>query len=377
MKLLKILVAIDSFKGSMTSLEAGNSAMEGIKRSIPDTEVTVLPVADGGEGTVQALTMGMGGALHTVTVKNPIGEDICALYGVINKTAVIEIASACGIALISGDQLNPMNTTTFGVGQIIKDAISNGIRDFIIGIGGSATNDGGIGMLGALGFRFLDENREEVGYGAKELSKIKYIESNDAIPQLKECKFNIACDVTNPLCGDNGCTKIFAPQKGAKEQDIETMERGMESYAKVTKKYFPNADMNYKGAGAAGGLGFAFMGYLNGKLQSGIDLVLDKINIEQHIKNADLIVTGEGRIDSQTVMGKAPIGIAKLAKKYGKTVVAFSGCVTRDANICNKHGIDAIFPIVRGVCTLSEAMNKENAMANMTDCVEQVMNLIK
>lgn len=373
---MKIVIAIDSFKGSMTSLEAGQAASDGIKRVLPDAEINIVPIADGGEGTVESLVEGLGGILKNVTVKDPLGKDIVAQYGIIGKTAIIEMSAASGIFLIDKDKLNPMETTTYGVGQIILDAISDGYRDFIIGIGGSATNDGGVGMLQALGYKFLDKDGKDIAYGAKELSKIVRICDEDVIPEIKDCTFNIACDVKNPLCGENGCSAIFGPQKGAKKEDISIMDDGMRNYGEVTKSKYKNADMNYPGAGAAGGLGFAFMAYLNGKLKPGIDLILDKIQIEKSIKGADLVITGEGKIDSQTVMGKAPIGIAKLGKKHGKKVLAFSGCVTRDARVCNEHGIDGIFPIVRMACSLGEAMDKNNAMANMADCVEQVMRLI-
>ncbi len=373
---MKIVIAIDSFKGSMTSMEAGNAAGDGIKRVIPDADVFVKPIADGGEGTVDALVSGMNGKLKAVIVKNPIGDEIYASYGIIDKTAVIEMAAAAGIALISGEDLNPMNTTTYGVGEMIKDAIEAGCRNFIIGIGGSATNDGGVGMLSALGFEFLDKDGKNVPYGAKALKMIETIKDDNVIEALNECTFNIACDVKNPLCGKNGCSFVFAPQKGAKTEDLPVMDDAMEHYAKLTSEKYPDADKDSEGAGAAGGLGFAFLAYLNGKLVSGIDLILDAINIEESLKEADLVITGEGRLDSQTVMGKAPVGIAKLAKKYNKRVIAFAGALTRDAKVVNEHGIDAIFSIVNGACTLEEAMNNANAKNNMADTVEQVMRVI-
>ncbi len=372
---MKIVIAIDSFKGSMTSVEAGNAAKDGIKRCCTDAEIKVMPIADGGEGTVSSLVEGMGGQLHNVSVKNPLGRQIVAEYGIVNNIAIIEMAAAAGIALLDKNELNPMIATTYGVGELIKDAISKGCRDFVIGIGGSATNDGGVGMLMALGFEFFDKNGKQIAFGAQGLGEIAEIKDEDALKELKECTFNIACDVKNPLCGENGCSAIFSPQKGAKQEEIGIMDKGMKNYAEVTAQKYKMADMNYPGAGAAGGLGFAFMAYLGGKLQSGIELILDKIEMEEIIKGADLVITGEGKIDSQTIMGKAPIGIAKLAKRYNKPVIAFSGCVTRDANICNKHGIDAIFPIIRTACSLDDAMDKNNAMANIKDCAEQVIRL--
>lgn len=372
---MNVVIAIDSFKGSMSSVQAGRAAADGVKRVIPDAEVFVKPIADGGEGTVESLVEGLNGTLKEVTVKNLLGREITCQYGIIGDTAIVEMAQASGIALIKKEELNPMETTTYGVGEILKDAILSGCRKFIIGIGGSATNDCGIGMLQALGYEFIDRNGNEVPFGAKALDMITEIRDDNAMKELKECSFNIACDVKNPLCGENGCSVIFAPQKGVTQDMVKAMDKAMEHYSKVVSTKYINADKNFPGAGAAGGLGFAFMTFLGGKLQSGIELILDKISIEKSIMEADLVITGEGKIDSQTVMGKAPIGIARLAKKHNKPVIAFSGCVTRDASVCNSHGIDAVFPIVRSACTLEEAMDCDNAYNNMADCAEQVMRL--
>ena len=372
---MKFVIAIDSFKGSMTSIEAGNAARDGILKVIPDAEVVVKPVADGGEGTVDALVDGLNGAKREITVTNPLGRRINAYYGIINDTAVIEMSAASGIALIKRNQLNPLITTTFGVGEMILDAINNGCRNFIIGIGGSATNDGGVGMLSALGFEFLDENGEKIGFGGGELEKICKINTSNVMPELKECTFSIACDVTNPLCGSNGCSAVFGPQKGATPDDVIRMDKGMKNYAEMTKKYVNRIDENTEGAGAAGGLGFAFKAYLNGELKSGINLILEQIKLEESITDADLVITGEGRLDFQSVMGKAPTGISALAKKYNVPVLAFAGSVTEDATECNKHGIDAFFPILRGISTLDEAMDNENARKNMTQAVEQAIRL--
>ena len=372
---MKIVIAIDSFKGSITSLEAGNAAAEGIHRCLPDAQIQVMPIADGGEGTVDALISHLNGTYKTVSVKDPLMRDITATYGIAGKLAIMEMSAASGIALLKREELNPLVATTYGVGQMIKDATQNGCQEFLIGIGGSATNDGGVGMLQALGFAFLDENGNDIGFGAGALEKLHSICDKNVIPELKDCKFNIACDVKNPLCGELGCSAIFSPQKGAKPEQIPQMDKAIAGYAKLTQALYPHADPEFPGAGAAGGLGFAFLAYLKGKLQSGIELILEKIQIEQAIAQADLVITGEGRLDGQTVMGKVPVGIARLAKKYGKPVIGFSGCVTREATACNNHGIDAFFPIVRTPCTLDEAMNPENAKANMADCAEQALRL--
>ena len=375
---MKIVVAVDSFKGSMTSLEAGLAVKSGITKVFPTANVIVTPIADGGEGTVDALVSGLKGKLKSVSVLNPLGEKITASYGIVNdSTAVIEMASAAGITLIPKNKLNPLKTTTYGVGEMIKDAILQGCNNFIIGIGGSATNDGGVGMLQALGFEFLDTLGNQVPFGAEGLSKIVKISDKNALPQLKNCTFNIACDVTNPLCGEKGCSRIFSPQKGAKEEDIEVMDNYLLSYANLTKLLYPSSNKDLPGAGAAGGLGFAFSSYLNGKLTSGIQLILNAINFDGIVKDADLVITGEGRIDSQTAMGKTPIGIANASKKYNIPVIAFAGSASLDSNILNSLGIDAIFPIIRGITTLEDAVNTKNAIKNMETTVEQVMHLVR
>ena len=345
-------------------------------RADSDAEVCVMPVADGGEGTVEALVSGLNGSVRELTVLDPLGREISAEYGIVGDTAVIEAAAAAGISLISDDELNPMNTTTYGVGEMIKDAALSGCRNFIIGIGGSATNDGGIGMLQALGYKFLDKNGKSVPFGAKALNAIADIKIENALSVLNECSFNIACDVTNPLCGKNGCSFIFAPQKGASAEDIPIMDKGMGHYADLTRKLCECVDPEFPGAGAAGGLGFAFMAYLGGTLRSGIDLVLEMTGIDECIRNSDIVVTGEGKIDAQTSMGKAPAGVARIAKKHGKPVIAFAGSVASGAESCNKCGIDAFFPIIKGPCSLSDAMKRENALKNLEDTAEQVFRLL-
>ncbi len=376
---MKVIVAVDSFKGSLSSLEAGAIIKQGIKKAIPDAKVWVRPLADGGEGTVEALTLGMGGKLEHITVTGPLGKSVQCVYGVIEetKTAIIEMSSAAGITLIAESDRNPLNTTTYGVGQIIKEAVFRGCRHFIIGIGGSATNDGGIGMLQALGYGMLDKNQNQIPFGAKGLKELVRITDENVFPKLRECTFQIACDVTNVLCGEQGCSAVFAPQKGATPDMIKQMDKWLARYAELTTQKYPHANANRAGTGAAGGLGFAFLSYTNAVLESGIKIVLEEIKLEQDIKSADIVVTGEGRLDRQTAFGKAPIGVAEIAKKYNKTVLAFSGCATEDAVICNQYGIDAFFPILRTIQTLEEAMDSKNAEKNLLFTAEQVFRLIK
>ena len=399
---MKVVVAIDSWKGSLGSLEAGASIAEGVYRVFPEAEVLVRPLADGGEGTVEALTLGMNGRMETVQVTGPLGTPVEASYGIIEeskegcveredgaeqescdrtmertKIAIIEMAAAAGITLVDEKQRNPLDTTTFGVGEMICDAIHKGCRKFIVGIGGSATNDGGIGMLQAFGFEFLNANGKQVPFGAKGLAEIVTIIDEHVIPELKECEFKVACDVTNPLCGTQGCSAVYGPQKGATPAMIEDMDQWLFHYARLTQETYPHTNWNQAGTGAAGGLGFAFLSYTNAVLESGIQIILEETRLESYIKAADIVITGEGRLDGQTVMGKAPIGVAVIAKKYGKPVLAFSGCVTEEAGVCNQYGIDAFFPILRTVTTLEEAMEKEQTKRNLSATVEQVFRLIK
>ena len=373
---MKVVVAVDSFKGSMTSMEAGMAVKAGVLAAHKDAEVIVKPLADGGEGTTDALIEGLNGERIDVTVTGPYHEPVNAYYGYLKdtNTAVMEMASAAGITI--SNQKDPMTATTFGVGEMILDAIGRGIRNFIIGIGGSATNDGGIGMLQALGYGFLDKEGKQVPLGARGLEILEEITDEYVLPELAECEFRVACDVTNILCGENGCSAVFGPQKGATLPVIIQMDKWLENYAALTESKYTKANAHQAGTGAAGGLGFAFLSFTNAVLESGIKIVLEETNLEKYMENADIVITGEGRLDGQTAMGKAPVGVARLAKKHDIPVIAFAGSVTQEAIACNQNGIDAFFPILREVVTLEEAMKPENAKANMTDTVEQVFRLM-
>lgn len=379
---MKVVIAIDSFKGSLSSIEAAESIKKGIQKVYEDAQIKISPLADGGEGTTYALTKGMNGEFRKVKVSGPLENvKVVATYGIIKdtKTAIIEMSQAAGITLVPPEKRNPLRTTTYGVGEIIKDAIQQGCRHFIVGIGGSATNDGGIGMLQALGYDFFDESGNKISQGASacELEHLVKIDDSNVIKELKECDFKIACDVTNPLCGKNGCSEVFGPQKGATDDMVKKMDNWLKNYSILAKKIKPKADANYPGTGAAGGLGFAFLTFTKASLESGIDIVLKETKLEELVKDADIVVTGEGRLDKQTVMGKAPIGVAQIAKKYNKKVIAFAGAVTKEARILNENGIDAFFPILREVITEEEAMSKEVSSANLEETVREVFALIK
>ena len=374
---MRAVIAIDSLKGSLSSIEAGQAIAEGIRKADAKADVVIRPLADGGEGTVEALVCGMNGTLQHVKVTGPLGESVVCEYGIIaeTKTAVIEMSGAAGITLVPDAKKNPLYTTTYGVGEVIRDAIEKGCRRFIVGIGGSATNDGGIGMLQALGYGFLNKDGQQVPFGAIGLKELETITDTYVLPELAECEFKIACDVTNPLCGENGCSAVYGPQKGANPSMIMEMDKWLRYYAALAREKFPKANPNESGTGAAGGLGFAFLTFTNAVLESGIKIVLEETKLESYVKGADVVVTGEGRLDFQTAMGKAPVGVAGLAKKFDIPVLAFAGSVTKDATECNKNGIDAFFPILRGISTLEEAMKTENAKQNLTDTAEQAFRL--
>lgn len=376
---MKIVIAIDSLKGSLSSIEAANAIKKGIENSKLDADVEIKPLADGGEGTIDALVEGMNGKRKIVKVCGPAGKQVEATYGLLDdsKTAIMEMAQAAGITQVSENEKNPLMTTTYGVGEMIKAAINEGCRNFIIGIGGSATNDAGVGMLQSLGFKFYDKNDNLVNLGGRVLNQIKRIDDSEKIKELEECNFKIACDVNNPLFGLNGAAYIYGPQKGATPKIVEELDNGLRNFAEVVKKDLKKDLANTPGAGAAGGLGYGFITFLNSKLESGVQIILNETKLEESIKDADIVVTGEGRLDNQTAMGKAPIGVAKLAKKYGAKVIAIAGCTTDDAIACNEEGIDAFFSIVNKPTSLEQAMDPKNAENNMINTSTQIFNLIK
>lgn len=374
---MKVVIAIDSLKGSLSSMDAGHAIKEGILKAT-DADVIIKPLTDGGEGTTDALIEGMGGEKISLTVKGPLQTPVEAYYGYLQEsnTAIMEMAMASGITLIPREALDPLNTTTYGVGEMIKDAVHRGIRNFIIGIGGSATNDGGTGMLSALGYEFLDTNGQPVGFGGQCLEKIAAISDKNKLAELEECHFQIACDVENPLCGPKGATYIYGPQKGAANTLLPLLDAGMKNYGQIAEAFTGKQTMETAGAGAAGGLGFAFVTFLNGELKSGIDLILDAVGLEESLENADFVITGEGRLDQQTAMGKGPAGVAKLGKKYGAKTIALAGSVTEDASACNAAGIDGYFCILSSISTLEEAMNPDTARKNLTLTAEQLFRLL-
>lgn len=374
---MKVLVAIDSLKGSLSSIDAGNAIKRGILMAIPDAEVTVSPIADGGEGTVDAM-------LHLSEVQKveenvlgPTGALIQSYYGYDerNKTAVIEIALTSGLSLVEKKR-DPFSATTYGLGEMIRNSIKRGAKRIIVGLGGSATNDGGIGMLQALGFTFLGEDGNEIIPTASNLQFINKIIEPKNLDELRQIEFKVACDVTNPLVGPEGATYVYGPQKGVGYEELDSLDKAMAHYAKIASKTVGIDYKNTPGVGAAGGVGFAFKSFLKGELVSGIDLILEFIDFKGKLKDIDVVVTGEGRLDAQSINGKAPIGVARMVEDKRTKVIALAGSVTKEARICNEYGITSFFPILREITTLEEAMKPENARNNLTYTAEQIFRLL-
>jgi len=373
---VRLLIACDSFKGSATSKQVGEALKDGILRAMPHAEVLVIPVADGGEGTVQALVDATDGKFVTVDVTNPIGERVKASFGILGdgETAVIEMAAASGLTLIPPERRNPWITTTYGTGELIKAALEHGCRRIIIGIGGSATNDAGAGMAQALGIGLLDEDGNQIGFGGGELSRLCRIDMSGLDTRAMEAEFIVACDVDNPLTGEKGAAYVYAPQKGATPDMVPKLDANLRHFAKVVREQLGVDVEHVPGAGAAGGLGAGLMAFLGAKLRSGTEIVFELVRLEERMRDADLVITGEGQIDSQTAFGKTPVGVAKLAKRYGKPVIAVAGAIGDGAEIVHAHGIDAVFSIVNRPMTLEEAMG--DVVHLLTSFGEQLGRLI-
>lgn len=378
---MRIVIATDSFKGSCSTMEVADSIEKGFKKIFKNSNIIKLPVADGGEGTVEALVMGTNGVYEVLDVIGPLGEVVKAKYGIIHQdTAVIEMAEASGLTLIDKNRLNPLITTTYGTGQLIKSAMEKGIKKIYVGLGGSATNDGGVGMAQALGVSFMDGLGNEIGYGGGELSKIQRIDISNAHPLIKETEIIAISDVTNPLYGTSGASYIFGPQKGADKATIEILDNNLKHLSEIIKIQFNMDISDIPGAGAAGGLGAGLIAFCNSPIEPGIEKVLDIVNIDLHLSKADLVITGEGRIDEQSKYGKVPVGVGKRAQKYDVPVIALVGSVGDGAREVYDYGIDAIIDIVNKPMTLDEAMKNatsliENASENMARTLKMKMKV--
>ncbi|WP_320153228.1 glycerate kinase [uncultured Tolumonas sp.] len=355
---MKIVIAPDSYKESLSAMEVANAIEAGFREIYPNAEYVKMPVADGGEGTVDAMVAATGGHKISVSVTGPTGKPVMAELGLIHQhTAVIEMAAASGLERISVAERNPLITTTYGTGEMIRAALDLGVKQFIIGIGGSATNDGGAGMLQALGYRLLDQHGRDIPRGGAGLSDLATIHISSADPRLQDCQFKVACDVTNPLTGPMGAAQVFGPQKGADAAMVALLDENMKHYARIVAQELGTDVEFVPGAGAAGGMGAALLAFMNAELHSGIDIVLAALGLESIIADADLVITGEGRLDSQTINGKVPVGVARLAKRHGKPVIAIAGSLSSDVAIVYEHGIDSAFSAVNRVCTLHEAFD--------------------
>ncbi|GEA52732.1 glycerate kinase [Vibrio inusitatus NBRC 102082] len=355
---MKIIIAPDSYKESLSAMGVAQAIEDGFKQVMPDAEYIKLPMADGGEGTVQSLVDATSGTITQHPVVGPLGDIVEGFYGMLgdSKTAIIEMAAASGLDLVAPEMRNPLKTTTYGTGELIKAVLDKGVEHIIIGIGGSATNDGGLGMAQALGIRMLDAKGHELGFGGGELSKLATIDLNNLDSRLKDVRLEVACDVDNPLCGPKGASQVFGPQKGATPEMVEQLDANLAHYANIIKEQLGADVINLPGAGAAGGLGAALVGLLNAELRPGINIVMDAVNLDDVIAGADLVITGEGRIDSQTIHGKTPIGVARTAKKHNLPVIGIAGCLAADCSVVHAHGIDAVFSVVNRSVDLPTAL---------------------
>ncbi|MBY0001392.1 glycerate kinase [Priestia aryabhattai] len=374
---MKIVIAPDSFKESLTALRVCEAVEKGIKTHFPNAGISKVPMADGGEGTVQSLVDATGGEIIQTRVTGPLGKEVEAFYGILGdrKTAVIEMAAASGLHHVPVDKRNPLITTTRGTGELILKALDHKVKHIIIGIGGSATNDGGAGMAKALGAKLLDANGAEIKEGGGSLDQLTAIDLTNLDSRLAKVKVEVACDVDNPLTGETGASAVFGPQKGATPDMVRQLDRNLAHYAAVIKKEMDIHIQNVPGAGAAGGLGGGLLAFLSAELKPGVDIVIEATQLESYIKDADLVITGEGRIDGQTIYGKTPIGVAKTAKKHGVPVIAIAGSIGEGSEAVYEHGISALFSVVPGAVTLSEALEKANE--NIEKTAKNVASVIR
>ncbi|MDW7673434.1 MAG: glycerate kinase [Bacillota bacterium] len=374
---MRILIAPDSFKGSITAVEMANCVALAVKKIFPEAETIKKPLSDGGEGLVDSLVIATVGKVITEKVTGPLGEQLDAHYGLLGdgKTAVIEMAEASGLPLVPENKRNPMLTTTYGTGELIKHALNRGCSRLIVGIGGSATNDGGVGMAQALGVRFLDNEGVPLPFGGGSLKSLAKIDISALDPMVKETEILVACDVDNPLTGKNGASYIYGPQKGATEEVVKFLDEGLQHYAKVLRRDLGIDVENIPGSGAAGGLGAGLLAFLNGKLTPGIDISVDVVGLEKELSSCDLVITGEGKLDSQSVHGKVPVGVARVAKKYNVPVIVLAGCVEEGLDHLHEEGITAYYSIVNGPMSLQEAITNTRSLVELT--TTEILRLFK
>ena len=373
---MKILVAPQEFKGSISALSAAEAAKTGILRVFPQAEVVLCPVADGGDGTLETLVEVSGGKVRVCSVQNPIGETIQAQWGAMGDgvTAVIEMARTSGLALLSLAERDPLNASTYGLGQAISEALDEGFRRFIVGIGGSATNDAGAGMAQALGANLLDSHGNTINFGGAALANLQTVDISNMDSRIKDSEFLVACDVSNPLTGAEGASAVYGPQKGATPEMVQSLDDALSNFASVVKKDLKKDVSEISGAGAAGGLGAGMMAFMGAELKAGVDIVLDTVNLREKLSSVDLVITGEGGMDFQTVYNKAPIGVARIASEHNIPTIAIAGLLGSNFKIVHEHGIRAATSIVNGPITLEEA--SERAFELISDSVEESLRFI-
>jgi glycerate kinase len=372
-----IAIAPDAFKGSLTAHQVAEAMERGVKNADSDIETVLIPMSDGGEGTVQSLVDAVGGQIVTALVKGPLLQEVNAFYGILEggKTAIIEMASASGLPLITEKERDPLKTTTYGTGQLIKDALDKGCRKLIIGLGGSATNDAGSGMIQALGARLLDKNGDDIGFGGSALEKLHRIDLSGFDLRIKDCNIYAACDVNNPLCGEEGASYVYGPQKGANKEIANRLDSNLEWFAKLIKEQLGKEIKDLPGAGAAGGLGGGVVAFLNGELKKGIDIVVELTGLKKKIEGADLVITGEGMIDYQTAFGKTPFGVAQTAKKQNIPVIAIAGSLGQDYQTLYQKGFDGIYSIINKPMSLEEAIR--NGAKLVEEATESIIRTLK
>lgn len=365
---MKIVIAPDSYKESLSAQAVADEIEAGFREIFPDADYVKLPVADGGEGTVEAMVAATGGQVKQVTVTGPLGEPVAAFYGLSGdgQCAFIEMAAASGLERVPACDRNPLLTTSYGTGELIRSALDGGVRHCIIGIGGSATNDGGAGMVQALGAKLLDEQGRQIGFGGQALAGLARIDVSTLDARIADCRFEVACDVNNPLTGKNGASAVFGPQKGATPQMILQLDRALHHFAAIIGRDLAIDVEQVPGAGAAGGMGAGLQAFCHAELRPGIDIVTQALGLEALVKDASLVITGEGRIDSQTLQGKVPIGVARVAKRYDKPVIAIAGSLSADVAVVHQHGLDAVFSVLNRIQTLDDAMAGAAVNVRMT-----------
>ncbi len=365
---MKIVIAPDSYKESLSALDVATAIETGFREIYPHAEYVKVPVADGGEGTVEAMVAATQGHIVQVSVTGPLGEPVNAFYGLSGdmRCAYIEMAAASGLESVPPTRRNPLLTTSWGTGELIRHALDAGVSQIIIGIGGSATNDGGAGMAQALGAKLLSAGQQQIAPGGGALEALARIDLSELDPRLADCRIDVACDVTNPLTGPQGASAVFGPQKGATAAMIERLDRGLQHFAQIIDRDLDIDVLNLEGGGAAGGMGAALYAFCGANLRPGIEIVTDALGLADLVADADLVITGEGRIDSQTIHGKVPVGVAKVAKRFNVPVIGIAGSLTADVGVVHQHGLDAVFSVLYSVCTLDEALANAAANVRMT-----------